>query len=87
LLLLFHFSTLFFPRFTAKSEKREVTLAVEVSARPIDRDTPLIPPKETEYKIDQKRPIYLFFSVEDTGPFVPILCYFSMLCADNDLNE
>jgi hypothetical protein len=60
-------------RFTAKSEKREVTLAVEVSAKPIMRGSPLIPPEETEYQIHQKRPIYLFFSVEDTGPYVLVL--------------
>ncbi|GJN89911.1 hypothetical protein Rhopal_002900-T1 [Rhodotorula paludigena] len=55
-------------RFTAKSAQREVTLAVEVSAKAPDRDAPLIPPHETEYHIDKRRPIYLFFSVEDTGP-------------------
>jgi signal transduction histidine kinase len=61
-------------RFTATSEKREVTLAVEVSAQPNDRNAPLVPPPETEYKIHQKRPIYLFFSVEDTGPYVFVSC-------------
>ncbi|GJN89908.1 hypothetical protein Rhopal_002897-T1 [Rhodotorula paludigena] len=55
-------------RFTAKSETRIVTLTVEVSARPPERDTPLIPPPETEYYIDKQKPVYLFFSVEDTGP-------------------
>ncbi|GAA5868815.1 hypothetical protein JCM3774_003906 [Rhodotorula dairenensis] len=55
-------------RFTAKSDTRIVTLAVEVSAKAPDRDAPLIPPEETEYYIDQQKPIYLFFSVEDTGP-------------------
>ncbi|GAA5861804.1 hypothetical protein JCM8547_008558 [Rhodosporidiobolus lusitaniae] len=55
-------------RFTSKSAVREVTLAVEVSARPPDRDTPLIPPHETELRIDEQKPVYLFFSVEDTGP-------------------
>ncbi|GAA6018410.1 hypothetical protein JCM10207_000884 [Rhodosporidiobolus poonsookiae] len=55
-------------RFTAKSEVRQVTLAVEVSGRPPDRDTPLVPPEETEYTIDRQKPVYLFFSVEDTGP-------------------
>lgn len=55
-------------RFTAKSDKRIVTLTVEVSAKPPGRDSPLIPPAETEYKIDKQKPVYLFFSVEDTGP-------------------
>lgn len=55
-------------RFTAKSDKRVVTLTVEVSAQPPERDSPLIPPAETEYKIDKQKPVYLFFSVEDTGP-------------------
>ncbi|GAA5908040.1 hypothetical protein JCM6882_000208 [Rhodosporidiobolus microsporus] len=55
-------------RFTAKSETRQVTLAVEVSGRPPERDTPLIPPHETELYIDRQKPVYLFFSVEDTGP-------------------
>ncbi|GAA5852003.1 hypothetical protein JCM9279_007055 [Rhodotorula babjevae] len=55
-------------RFTAKSDKRVVTLTVEVSAQPPGRDSPLIPPAETEYKIDKQKPVYLFFSVEDTGP-------------------
>jgi signal transduction histidine kinase len=54
-------------RFTAKSAVREVTLAVEVSGQPPERDTPLIPPPETETKIDEQKPVYLFFSVEDTG--------------------
>lgn len=44
------------------------TLAVEVSAQPPDRDAPLVPPPETEYQIDRRKPVYLFFSVEDTGP-------------------
>ncbi|GAA6029570.1 hypothetical protein JCM8097_000943 [Rhodosporidiobolus ruineniae] len=55
-------------RFTAKSAVRQVTLSVEVSSLPPDRDAPLIPPEEVEYHIESKRPIYLFFSVEDTGP-------------------
>ncbi|GAA6063949.1 hypothetical protein JCM10212_004904, partial [Sporobolomyces blumeae] len=55
-------------RFTAKSAVRRVTLAVEVSAKPPDRDSPLVPPAETEYQIDERKPVYLFFSVEDTGP-------------------
>ncbi|GAA6018404.1 hypothetical protein JCM10207_000881 [Rhodosporidiobolus poonsookiae] len=55
-------------RFTAKSEVRQVTLAVEVSSIPPDRDAPLLPPEEMEMQIEHKRPIYLFFSVEDTGP-------------------
>ncbi|KPV77318.1 uncharacterized protein RHOBADRAFT_51196 [Rhodotorula graminis WP1] len=55
-------------RFTAKSDKRVVTITVEVSAQPPGRDSPLIPPAETEYKIDKQKPVYLFFSVEDTGP-------------------
>ncbi|GAA5988813.1 hypothetical protein JCM11641_004861 [Rhodosporidiobolus odoratus] len=55
-------------RFTAKSATRQVTLAVEVSARPPDRDSPLIPPHETEMSIEKQKPVYLFFSVEDTGP-------------------
>ncbi|BGP14900.1 hypothetical protein JCM10213v2_002855 [Rhodosporidiobolus nylandii] len=55
-------------RFTAKSAVRQVTLAVEVSSAPIIPDAPLVPPEETEYHIESKRPIYLFFSVEDTGP-------------------
>ncbi|GAA5955090.1 hypothetical protein JCM3765_003192 [Sporobolomyces pararoseus] len=55
-------------RFTAKSAIRRVTLAVEVSAKPPDRDAPLVPPEETEYQIDKRKPVYLFFSVEDTGP-------------------
>ncbi|GAA5834272.1 hypothetical protein JCM11251_000589 [Rhodosporidiobolus azoricus] len=55
-------------RFTAKSATRQVTLSVEVSSKPPDRSAPLVPPEETEYHIDKKRPIYLFFSVEDTGP-------------------
>ncbi|BGP46989.1 hypothetical protein JCM10450v2_002841 [Rhodotorula kratochvilovae] len=55
-------------RFTAKSARREVTLAVEVSAHPPDRASPLIPPHDIEYQIEKRRPIYLFFSVEDTGP-------------------
>ncbi|GAA5861815.1 hypothetical protein JCM8547_008562 [Rhodosporidiobolus lusitaniae] len=55
-------------RFTAKSAVREVTLAVEVSSKPPGRASPLCPPNETEYRIREKRPIYLFFSVEDTGP-------------------
>ncbi|KAJ8294408.1 Hybrid signal transduction histidine kinase K [Rhodotorula toruloides] len=55
-------------RFTAKSPTRVVTLAVEVSAQPPDRDAPLIPPHEVEYHIDQRKPVYLFFSVEDSGP-------------------
>ncbi|GAA6050047.1 hypothetical protein JCM3770_001931 [Rhodotorula araucariae] len=54
-------------RFTAKSDRREVTLAVEVSSQAPDRGSPLIPPHETEYHIDKRTPIYLFFSVEDTG--------------------
>ena len=55
-------------RFTAKSDTRIVTLAVEVSAKAPDRDAPLIPPEETEYYIEEQRPVYLVFSVEDTGP-------------------
>ncbi|BGP23669.1 two-component-like hybrid sensor histidine kinase 2 [Rhodotorula toruloides] len=55
-------------RFTAKSPTRVVTLAVEVSAQPPDRDAPLIPPQEVEYHIDRRKPVYLFFSVEDSGP-------------------
>ncbi|GAA5937240.1 PAS domain-containing hybrid sensor histidine kinase/response regulator [Sporobolomyces koalae] len=55
-------------RFTAKSAVRRVTLAVEVSGMPPDRDAPLIPPTEIEYQIDKRKPVYLFFSVEDTGP-------------------
>ncbi|BGP46992.1 hypothetical protein JCM10450v2_002844 [Rhodotorula kratochvilovae] len=55
-------------RFTAKSAKRVVTLTVEVSAQPPERDAPLIPPHETEYQIDKQKPVYLFFAVEDTGP-------------------
>ncbi|BGP23674.1 histidine kinase [Rhodotorula toruloides] len=55
-------------RFTAKSQVRIVTLRVEVSAVPPEPDAPLIPPHETEYHIEEKRPIHLFFSVEDTGP-------------------
>ncbi|BGP00731.1 Two-component-like hybrid sensor histidine kinase 2 [Rhodotorula toruloides ATCC 204091] len=55
-------------RFTAKSPTRVVTLAVEVSAQPPDRDAPLIPPHEVEYHIEQRKPVYLFFSVEDSGP-------------------
>ncbi|GAA5888315.1 hypothetical protein JCM5296_003285 [Sporobolomyces johnsonii] len=55
-------------RFTAKSDVRRVTLSVEISAKPPDRDSPLIPPHETEYHVDQRKPVYLFFSVEDTGP-------------------
>ncbi|BGP30997.1 hypothetical protein JCM10296v2_002761 [Rhodotorula toruloides] len=55
-------------RFTAKSPTRIVTLAVEVSAQPPDRDAPLIPPHEVEYHIEQRKPVYLFFSVEDSGP-------------------
>ncbi|GAA5834256.1 hypothetical protein JCM11251_000584 [Rhodosporidiobolus azoricus] len=55
-------------RFTAKSAVRQVTLAVEVSGRPPERDTPLVPPRETELHIDKQKPVYLFFSVEDTGP-------------------
>lgn len=55
-------------RFTAKSDTRIVTLAVEVSAKAPDRDAPLIPPEETEYYIEEQKPVYLFFSVEDTGP-------------------
>ncbi|BGP14897.1 hypothetical protein JCM10213_003746 [Rhodosporidiobolus nylandii] len=55
-------------RFTAKSAVRQVTLAVEVSAKPPDRDSPIVPPHETELHIDQQKPVYLFFSVEDTGP-------------------
>ncbi|GAA5893268.1 PAS domain-containing hybrid sensor histidine kinase/response regulator [Sporobolomyces salmoneus] len=55
-------------RFTAKSAIRRVTLAVEVSATPPEREAALVPPKETEYQIDKRKPVYLFFSVEDTGP-------------------
>ncbi|GAA5988801.1 hypothetical protein JCM11641_004857 [Rhodosporidiobolus odoratus] len=55
-------------RFTAKSATRQVTLSVEISSKPPERDAPLVPHDETEYHIEKKRPIYLFFSVEDTGP-------------------
>lgn len=55
-------------RFTAKSQVRIVTVRVEVSAVPPEPNAPLIPPHETEYHIEEKRPIHLFFSVEDTGP-------------------
>ncbi|PRQ77320.1 hypothetical protein AAT19DRAFT_8388 [Rhodotorula toruloides] len=55
-------------RFTAKSQVRIVTLRVEVSGVPPEPNAPLIPPHETEYHIEEKRPIHLFFSVEDTGP-------------------
>ncbi|GAA6029574.1 hypothetical protein JCM8097_000945 [Rhodosporidiobolus ruineniae] len=55
-------------RFTAKSAIRKVTLSVEVSGMPPDRDSPLIPPHEVEKYIDRQKPVYLFFSVEDTGP-------------------
>ncbi|CEQ40499.1 SPOSA6832_02119, partial [Sporobolomyces salmonicolor] len=55
-------------RFTAKSDLRRVTLSVEISAKPPDRDSPLMPPHETEYHVDKRKPVYLFFSIEDTGP-------------------
>jgi len=55
-------------RFTAKSLRRLVTLAVEVSARAPDDGAPIVPPHGTEYRIEREQPVYLYFSVEDTGP-------------------
>ncbi|ORY53382.1 hypothetical protein BCR35DRAFT_310513 [Leucosporidium creatinivorum] len=55
-------------RFTATSKIRKVTLSVEVSAVPPNRAGPFIPPPETEFHIDKSVPVYLFFSVADTGP-------------------
>ncbi|KAM0749615.1 hypothetical protein T439DRAFT_326495 [Meredithblackwellia eburnea MCA 4105] len=55
-------------RFTARSTVRKVTLAVEVSAAPPAREGSIVPPEETEYQIQGQKPIYLFFSVIDTGP-------------------
>ncbi|SCZ97964.1 BZ3500_MvSof-1268-A1-R1_Chr7-3g09652 [Microbotryum saponariae] len=55
-------------RFTAKSAVRKVVLSVEVSGQPPDRGGQIVPPAETEYYIEKQRPVYLFFSVADTGP-------------------
>ncbi|KAI5476809.1 histidine kinase [Pseudohyphozyma bogoriensis] len=55
-------------RFTAKSLIKKVTLSVEVSSIPPARDGDVVPPEETDYHVEESQPIYLFFSVEDTGP-------------------
>ncbi|CDR49093.1 hypothetical protein NBRC10512_002638 [Rhodotorula toruloides] len=57
-------------RFTAKSSSRIVTLSVELSStRPAD-DAPIVPPKGEDdvRRIEAGQPIFLLFSVEDTGP-------------------
>lgn len=54
-------------RFTAKSDVRTIKISVEVSAVPPNRSGPIVPPEETELWIDKSTPVYLYFSVADSG--------------------
>lgn len=55
-------------RFTAGSETRNITLSVNVSHLEPETTAPIICPDDSAFDGPSTSPLFLYFSVEDSGP-------------------